>query len=195
LQEKSWYGAKQILILSASSKTSIGLGYALQADENAPNVIGVTSKRNLEMVEGLNLYDHSLSYDAIQEIDSNIPTLIVDMSGNGSLLAALHTHLGEHMVRTINVGLTHWMNAKGQKGIITERSKQFFVPSQAEKRIKEWGMATFNQKTTNFILEASAKTSQWMNFRTIEGLSGMADIHQAVCEGRIAPNEGLIVEL
>jgi hypothetical protein len=26
-------------------------------------------------------------------------------------------------------------------------------------------------------------------------LSGMADIHQAVCEGRIAPNEGLIVEL
>jgi hypothetical protein len=195
LQEKSWYGAKQILILSASSKTSIGLGYALQADENAPNVIGVTSKRNLEMVEGLNLYDHSLSYDAIQEIDSNIPTLIVDMSGNGSLLAALHTHLGEHMVRTINVGLTHWMNAKGQKGIIADRSKQFFVPSQAEKRIKEWGMATFNQKTTNFILEASAKTSQWMNFRTIEGLSGMADIHQAVCEGRIAPNEGLIVEL
>lgn len=195
IQDKSWYGAEQILILSASSKTSIGLAYALQADDNAPKVIGLTSKRNLEMVKSLNLYDQSLSYDDIADIDANIPTLIVDMSGNGKLMAALHTHVGEQMKCTINVGLTHWMNAKKPKGIIMERSKTFFVPSHAEKRIKEWGMATFNQKTTAFIMENAFKTSQWLTFRKIDGLAGMADIHQAVCEGRIAPNEGLIVEM
>ncbi|MEM1122171.1 MAG: DUF2855 family protein [Bacteroidota bacterium] len=62
LQDKDFYGAKQLIILSASSKTSTGLGYALQADENAPKVIGVTSPRNLETVKNLNLYDQSITY-------------------------------------------------------------------------------------------------------------------------------------
>ena len=56
LQDKDWHGAEQILVLSASSKTSTGLGYALQADENAPKVIGVTSSRNLETVKKLSIY-------------------------------------------------------------------------------------------------------------------------------------------
>lgn len=195
LQEKAWFGAEQILVLSASSKTSIGLAYALQADDNAPKVIGCTSKRNLNMVQNLNLYDHSLSYDSVTDIDTSIPTIIVDMSGNGKLLAVLHKHLGDHMKFTLNVGLTHWANARPQQGIITERSSFFFAPSQAQKRIKQWGMTEFNHKTNAFITEAATKTSQWLTFRTIDGLAGLADIHQAVCSGQVAPNEGLIVEL
>lgn len=195
IQDKDWYGAEQVLILSASSKTSIGLGYALKADESSPKVIGMTSKRNLETVNGLNLYDETLTYEAIASIDANVPTLIVDMSGNANLMLKLHQYLGDQMKYTINVGLTHWANARPQKGIITERSEFFFVPSHAQRRVKEWGMAAFQQKTTTFIMSAAFATSQWLNFKTIDGLAGMADIHLAVCNGRIPANEGLIVEM
>ena len=56
LQEQSWFGAKQVLVLSASSKTSIGLGYALQRDTEAPKSVGMTSKtkcRDGESFRGL----------------------------------------------------------------------------------------------------------------------------------------------
>ncbi|MGB0930636.1 MAG: DUF2855 family protein [Chitinophagales bacterium] len=195
LQDEEWYGAKQVLVLSASSKTSIGLGYALQADENSPQVIGVTSQRNVEMVKGLNIYDQTTTYDAISEIDANIPTVIVDMSGNQKLLVDLHAHLGDNMKFTINVGLTHWTNARPKKGIITERSEFFFAPGHIQRRIKEWGFAGFSQKSNAFMMETIAKTSKWLQFRKVDGLQGMADIHQAVCNGEIPANEGLIVEL
>lgn len=195
LQDKEWYGAKQILILSASSKTSIGVAYALQADENSPTVIGMTSQRNAEMVENLKIYDQTTTYDAIAEIDANIPTVIVDMSGNQNLLVDLHTLMGDNMKFTINVGLTHWTNARPKKGIIRERSEFFFAPGHIQKRIKEWGFAQFNQKSNAFMMEAIAKTSQWLQFRKVDGLEGMAEIHQAVCNGEIPANEGLIVVL
>ena len=38
LQQKNWLGARQLIIVSASSKTAIGLAYAAHADSNAPPV-------------------------------------------------------------------------------------------------------------------------------------------------------------
>ncbi|MFK7980666.1 MAG: DUF2855 family protein [Saprospiraceae bacterium] len=197
LQEKDWYGAKQVIILSASSKTSTGLGYALKADKNAPNVIGVTSGRNLEMVKSLNLYDQNTTYDAIGEIDATIPTVIVDMSGNGDILLALHTALGDNMKWCINVGLTHWDKAapKPKKGMITERSEFFFAPGHIQRRMKEWGPTGFDQKTSTFMMDTAAKTQEWLTFKKVDGLAEMAKIHQTVCEGKVPANEGLIVEL
>ncbi len=190
-----WYEAKQVLILSASSKTSIGLGYALQGDENAPKVIGMTSSRNEETVKNLELYDEVLTYDQIEQLDPTIPTVIVDMSGNQTVLVNLHQHLADNMKFTINVGLTHWSDARPKKGIITERSQFFFAPGHIKRRVKEWGMDGFNARSTGFMLSATKKTMQWLKFRTLDGLEGMAAVHQDVCNGKMPANEGLIVEM
>ena len=197
LQDKGFYDAKQVIILSASSKTSTGLGYALQADKSSPKVIGVTSNRNLEMVKSLNLYDQSTTYDAIGEIDSSLPTVIIDMSGNADILLDLHTRLGDNMKWCINVGITHWDKAapKPKKGIITERSEFFFAPGHIQRRLKEWGPAGFDKKTSTFMMETAAKTKEWLTYKKVDGLAEMAKIHQAVCEGKIPANEGLIVKL
>ena len=197
LQIKDWYGAEQIIILSASSKTSTGLGYALQADNNAPHVIGVTSQRNLSAVEGFKIYDHCLSYDTIDQVDTTKPTVIIDMSGNADVLVKLHTKLGDQMKWCVNVGLTHWDKASPQakEGIITERSGFFFAPGHIERRTKEWGSVGFAEKTAAFMKETAAKTNSWMTYRSIDGLTELAKIHQTVCQGKIPANEGLIVEL
>ncbi|MEM7375131.1 MAG: DUF2855 family protein [Bacteroidota bacterium] len=195
LKSEEWYGAKRIIITSASSKTSTGLAYALQADEDAPEFIGMTSQGNLDMVKGLQLYHESISYDSISALDPSIPTAIVDMAGNAQVLAALHTHLGDHMCFTLNVGLTHWANARPQKGIIKERSQFFFAPGQIQSIIKRWGREQFQQRSSAFMQAAAAKTKEWLSFRVIKGLEGMNEIHPAMCEGKVSPQEGLIVVL
>lgn len=195
LIDKDWYGAKQVVIMSASSKTSIGTAYAIQGTEGSPTVIGVTSPRNLEVVQGLGIYDHSLTYDQVSDIDPQIPTVIVDMAGNAKVLAALHTHLGDQMKFTYNVGITHWADSRPQEGVIQERSKMFFAPGHIQKRMKEWGPKEFNQKSTQFLMGAAAKTQKWLEFRTVKGLEELASLHPAVCEGKIPANQGLIVEM
>jgi hypothetical protein len=193
LKDANWHGAEQIIILSASSKTSIGLGYALQADTDAPKVIGVTSDRNLEKVIRLGIYDQCLGYDTINGFDAELPTVIVDMSGNTRVLATLHSRLGNNMKFTHNVGLTHWTHAKPQEGIIKERSAFFFAPGHIQKLLKEWGPNRFEQETSTFLIATAKKARTWLKFREVNGLEELAGVHPAVCQGTLPPDEGLIV--
>jgi len=195
LQEKNWYGARQVVIVSASSKTSIGLAYALDDDTSAPAAIAVTSKRNLEFVKKLELYEQSVTYETLSDIDATIPTVIVDMSGNREVLGRLHANLGDNMKRCINVGLTHWDDKKAGDGLITERSEIFFAPSHIQQRLQDWGPDGFAKKTSSFMHQTAAKSQSWLQLRKIDGLAGLAEVYDDVCAGRIAADQGLIIKL
>jgi hypothetical protein len=59
------YGADQVLIASASSKTAIGLGFALaQRAGPRPVSIGLTSKANVAALAAQGIYDRVIAYDA-----------------------------------------------------------------------------------------------------------------------------------
>lgn len=195
LQDADWFGTQQIIIVSASSKTSIGLAYALDDDASAPPVVAITSARNLDFVNGLGLYDESLSYDSLAEIDASIPAVIVDMSGNGEVLGTLHQHLGDNMRRCINVGLTHWDERDANEGIIKERSEFFFAPAHIQRRMQEWGPDGFAEKSSSFMGETALKCSSWLELNRARGLQGLGDVYLDVCNGRLDANQGLIVEL
>ena len=195
LQDKDWYGAQQVVIVSASSKTSIGLAYALDDDATAPPAIAITSKRNLDFVRKLGLYKQSVTYEALDDIDATLPTVIVDMSGNREVLGRLHMHLGDNMMRCINVGLTHWDEAEAGDGLIVERSEFFFAPAHIQKRLKDWGPDGFTQRSSSFMQQTATKSRAWLKLRAIDGLQGLAEVYEDVCEGRIAANQGLIIEL
>lgn len=195
LQDKSWHGAEQVLILSASSKTSIGLAIALDEDENAPTIIGVTSEKNKGKVDETGLYAEIYAYDEIDKIDSNKKTVIVDMSGNIKVLNALNASLGENLAYCIQVGLTHWHHAGQKMEIAKEKSEFFFAPGHIQKRIKEWGSAKFEQTSSQFLVRSAQKIGNWLSYETINGLDGLSAIHEDVCHGNISPDKGLIVEM
>ena len=195
LKQANWHGAKRIIILSASSKTSIGLGYAMDADAEAPASMGITSDHHLAKIDHLGIYDQCISYDMISSIDADIPTVIVDMSGNSRVLAALHALLGANMKFTHNVGLTHWLHAKANEGIIKERSAFFFAPDHIQKLLQEWGPTRFEQETSAFLMTTAKKARLWLNFRQVNSLEELAALHPAVCQGTIPPDEALVVEL
>lgn len=195
LQDRNWFGAKQIVVISASSKTSIGLGYALADDKTAPTSIGLTSSRNLAMVNKLHVYDSTVTYDNLTAIDPSIPTVIVDMSGNGVVLGRLHKHLGDNMKFCSNVGFTHWEEGGMGPDFIQQRSEMFFAPSHIQKRLKDWGPEVFEQKTTAFMQSTIQRSASWLKLTQLNGLDGLAEIYQDVCEGKVNPEAGLIIEM
>jgi hypothetical protein len=195
LREQRWYGAAQLIVVSASSKTGIGLAYALSDDATAPQVVGLTSKRNLDFVKGLGLYDHSVSYDALNAIDVSVPTTIVDMSGDAATLGRLHSKLGDNLKRCINVGLTHWDSAGKADGINRQRSEFFFAPSHIQKRMKDWGTEGFAEKTSDFMRRTTLRSRDWLKLVQIDGLQGLADVYKEICTGRASPDQGFVVKL
>lgn len=195
LKDKDWRGAQQIIILSASSKTSAGLGYALFTDPDAPATIAVTSARNTALVKSLDIYDDVVDYQQLSSINQDIPSVIVDMSGNSSVLKELNKHLGKNLTYCINVGLTHWDETQTASGISAERSEFFFAPGHIQQRMQDWGPQGFAERSQRFMHEAAHWSRQWLKVKTLQGLSGLAEIYPDICQGRIAADEGVIIKL
>jgi len=202
-QENSWFTAKQLVMLSASSKTSTGLAYGMQhyastqSDDNSrtPSLVALTSTSNVDMVNNMAVYDAVLSYDDIAKIDNTISTLIVDMSGNVKVLSALHKHLGDNMKFCSNVGVTHRQERGKSDDIIKERSEFFFAPSQIQKRLQEWGPQVFEHKSREYLAVSISKSRHWLNMTDVDGLDGMQAIFEEVCNGKIAADTGLIIRM
>ena len=111
------------------------------------------------------------------------------------MLGRLHTHLGDNMKHCINVGLTHWEETGPGDGIMTQRSEFFFAPAHIQKRLQDWGPDGFAEKTSSFMQETALKSRGWLKLKKIDGLDGLAAVYEDVCEGRLAADQGLIVEL
>jgi len=195
LSHADWHGAEQILILSASSKTSIGLAFALHEDANAPKVIGLTSPSRTDFVDGLGYYDQTLGYNATDQIDTSVPTVIVDMSGNRKLLGELHSALGDQMRFTHQVGLTHWDETQGTDGLILDRSAFFFAPGHIQMRYQDWGAEKFEARSGAFMMKSASASRDWLNVKTVQDLSSLATHYADIAQGNFPADTGLIVKL
>ncbi len=193
LKDNDWFGAAQVIILSASSKTAIGTAYAIKDDEAAPKVVGVTSQRNKSDVDALALYDEVYTYDALETIDAGTPAVIVDMSGNGDVLGRLHKHLGDNMKYTSNVGVTHF-DANGMgPDFIRERSAMFFAPSHIQKRTTDWGPGEFEKRATMFWHQAALKSRTWMNIKSAAGAEAVETAYRDVLAAKTPANAAWVV--
>jgi hypothetical protein len=194
LGDNDWFGARQVVVLSASSKTAIGLALALRQDSAAPPAVALTSPRNLPFVEGLGLYAAAHSYDALAAVDAAAPSVVVDFSGDGKILSDLHRHLGENMRFCSNVGITHFQQAGPGPGFIAERSAMFFAPAQIEKRNAEWGPGVFQRKATEFWRSAAFHSRAWLQVEYASGMAGLQEVYGQLVRGDVRPDRGIVVK-
>ena len=95
LAENEFYGAKSVMLSSASSKTAYGLAHLLHSRANGIKLIGLTSAGNTACVKSLGCYDEVVTYDNVSALPTNSTVAYVDMAGNSPLRAMLHRHFGE----------------------------------------------------------------------------------------------------
>ena len=193
--DHDWYDASQVVVLSASSKTAIGCAYAISGDTAAPKSIGVTSPRNKAAVEQLGLYDSVLTYDALANIDASIPTVIIDMSGDGGVLGRLHEHLGDAMKYTSNVGVTHYDANTMPPGFIRERSEMFFAPGHIQKRHKDWGPGVFEKRAHDFWKTSALESRDWLTIRREDGCDAVKQAWTEVSQGKTPADAAWVVGL
>ena len=198
LQDANYYDAAQVIIASASSKTALGLAQGLAAEATAPPSIGLTSSGNVAFVKSLGCYDQVLSYDELDKIDASKASVMVDMSGNRTVLGTVHGALGDNMIQCINVGMTHWEDFDGEqdpiaKQIITQRSGFFFAPGHIQKRIGDWGQDGYNARTDAFMATRADQSKNWMRVEHVSGFADFSAVYNDVVIGKMNPDEGLVV--
>jgi len=197
-EESDWFGAKAVVMSSASSKTAYGTAFMLARREGV-KVIGLTAAGNVEFVERLGLYDQVLSYDEIAELDTDVPIVYIDFSGDASVRAAIHNHLGDSLVFDSAVGATHIDALGGADGLPGPAPVLFFAPAQAKKRSDEWGTAGLIERISGSLddfIELVSNSEN--NLMVIEYSSGQEAVEQTyldVLKGRAAPDAGSILSL
>ena len=87
LAENEFYGAKRVMLSSASSKTAFGLAHLLHTRDNGIKVIGLTSAGNTAFVKSLGCYDEVVTYDGVNVLPVDNAVAFVDMAGSSSLRA------------------------------------------------------------------------------------------------------------
>lgn len=192
LAVNKYYDAEKIVVVSASSKTSIGLAEALALDEEAPRVVGLTSAGNLEFVKGLGIYDEVVSYDSIHSLTS-ASAVVVDMAGNAETAQNLRDHFGEDLQYFISVGLTHWDKAGGgMGGAPQDKHEMFFAPSYVLERSKALGPGEYNRRLQAFMEKATGKASSWLTLKEVDNANALGELYADVCVGSMDPSEGII---
>ena len=200
LQEQSYLGASQVIIISASSKTAIGIAQGLANKDQAPNLVGFTSTKNVSFVENLGCYDEVISYDQFNKLNADATSVLVDMAGNREILESLNERLKQNMLKCFTVGMTHWDNEILSEDALDqmtrgERTEFFFAPVYIQKRINEWGHERFDKESKDFMHTRLMQSKKWMQVKEIQGLENFVDIYNQVVAGNIKPYEGLIVIL
>lgn len=193
LEDEGDYGAQQILVASASSKTAIGLAHALQQRTARPKIVGLTSAGNAGYVESLGLYDRVVTYDAIAGMDPAVPSALVDMAGNAQVAAAIHTHIGDALKASIVVGKSHWDSAQDATPLAGPPRQMFFAPGRSEKRAADWGPDAFRNRLETAWTSFVALAPKLMTIDKRHGPEAALAAYLETLGGKADPKAGLVI--
>lgn len=192
LADNSFYGAQQVILSSASSKTAYGLAFQLAKREGI-KTIGLTSPGNVDFVNSTGLYDETVSYGDISSIDNSVPTVFVDMAGNGKVRATLHGHFDAMLKYSCSVGATNWDQMGSNKELAGPEPQLFFAPSQAQKRSAEWGPAGLQERIAVAWIDFVGRANDWVEVVEESGEKAITDIYMSTLKGTASPKKGYIL--
>ena len=191
LADNGFFGAKQIISISASSKTGLGLGFGLSRRRpSGPAAIGLTSKGNAAFVESTGFFDKTVTYDNVSSLDASLPTAVVDFAGDGDVLSAVHHHFRDNLVESTTVGLSHKDAPRPPANLPGAKPHLFFAPDQMKKRNEEWGHEAYDQKVGESWNAFATAAGKWMKLERNAGEAAISKVYSDMLAGRINPAEG-----
>ncbi|NRA30835.1 MAG: DUF2855 family protein [Parvularculaceae bacterium] len=194
LQDNAFFGAEQVLVTSASSKTSFGTGAMIGRLPGAPSRIGMTSERNRAFTESLGVFDSVITYDEVETL-ADKPTALVDMSGNSEVISKVHNHLGDNVKNSAIVGVTHWEAPRQQAPLPGAKPTMFFAPGQIQKRDQELGAGVLMGQALTAWAEVTDNLGDLFSFEHHHGVEATRAAWQATVAGQVSPTVGIVASL
>jgi Protein of unknown function (DUF2855) len=183
-----------VIVSSASSKTSIAAAFLLAQREDV-ELVGLTSARSAEFVEGLGIYGRTVSYDEIDTLERG-PATYVDVSGDGEVRQAVHSHFGDDLVHSMAVGATHWEEMGAGAGELPGPAPAiFFAPTRIGKRSEDWGRAALEARVVDAWHPFCEWIDGWLETIDGEGFDAVQDAWLDVLEGRVEPQAAHVLSL
>ena len=191
------FGASRVVLTSASSKTALGTAYCLSKRDGL-EVVGLTSAGNKAFVESTGYYDRVVTYSDAESLES-VPTVVVDMAGNGALMRRLYDRLGEHIVYACSVGKSHWQGSAAPKppedGSGGARLTLFFAPDYAKSRMADWGSEGFAKRLAERWIPFLGDAAGWMSLGEPAGMSELLVTYNDLLNGRADPTRAALFTL
>ena len=194
LAENEFYGARRVLLSSASSKTAFGLAHLLHTRKDI-KVIGLTSAANTDFVQSLGWYDEIVTYDRVNALPSDAAVALVDMAGNSDLRERLHRHFGDQMKYSGRIGLTHRSSSPDEPVLPGARPTWFFAPDQIRKRAKEWGPGGIDKRFGAAWTGFAPKLENCLDIVEGRGPATVRQVYLDTLAGRIPPDQGHMLSL
>jgi hypothetical protein len=195
LAENEFYGARSVMLSSASSKTAFGLAHLLHTLRKDIEVIGLTSAANTEFVRSLGCYDEVVTYDAVTSLPPDRPVALVDMAGNSELRAKLHRHFGNQMKYSGRIGLTHRSSSPDEPELPGANPTWFFAPDQIRKRAREWGPGGIDARFSAAWSGFAPMLDRWLCITEGRGPAAVKQVYLDTLGGRVPPDQGHILSL
>lgn len=204
LQENDWFGARQLVLSSASSKTAYATAWCVRdalrrGDAPALQLVALTSRTNAAFVQGLGLYDVVLHYDEIGRLDASTPTVFADFSGSADQRAQLHQHLRESLRHSAVIGATQFSAGEREAALPGAKPTFFFAPDRQRKRLDDWGAAVLKQRVedaqSRFLKQMLAGPTPGLRIVRHGGLAAARDVMAELSRGRVEPAAGHVIDV
>ncbi|NSX17001.1 DUF2855 family protein [Cupriavidus taiwanensis] len=196
LEDNRFFGARRLVVSSASSKTAYGTAFCLR-EISGITLTALTSARNRGFVEGLGCYHDTVCYEELTSVPVSEPTLYVDFSGDESLRARVHAHFGDSLVYDCFVGSTQNTGFLRDLHLPGPRPEFYFAPVQIRKRNADWGPQEVNRRLNaaqrRFIDHARDPGNGWLTLVEERGFEAAQARIARLATGSAAPQEGYVV--
>ncbi|MCC7458171.1 MAG: DUF2855 family protein [Nitrospira sp.] len=198
LHEQGWFGARRVVLSSASSKTAMGTAWCLR-EIGGVEIVALTSATHEVFVRGLGVYDAVQRYDATEALDAAQPTVFADFSGDAAQRARLHRHLGAALVHSAVIGATQYSEGPRGESLPGPKPTFFFAPEQMRVRSQAWGSAELQRRVGDaqqrFAQRAFDAQPPWLRIVEHRGLPAAAELMQAMARGQVDPALGHVLVL
>lgn len=191
LSEQRWFGARRVLVSSASAKAAMGLAMLLAGEDL--EVVGLTSAQRVDQIAARALYDQVLSYDEVCSLPDDVPTAFVDIANAARVTQAVHENLQPGLRASIAAGFTH--GADLGASLPGPARQLFMAPAHMQRLQAAWGTGVYWQRFTE----------AWRRFHTLVSrhtafvhTAGRADVERAyrqVLQGQVPDDVAHILSI
>jgi hypothetical protein len=196
LRGQDWFGAEQLIVTSASSKTALGLASVARQSSSGIRRIGLTSKGNVGFVEATGLYDEVVAYGDLERVPV-VRSVSVDFAGNADLLAQVHRHFDAALAHSALVGMTH-IEARstfgGAEPLPGPKPALFFAPDHAVAFFKAHGAEEGGKLVAAAWHDFLKAADGTVAIERHAGLEAARSVFTAMVAGQIDPAKGIVIE-
>ena len=184
----------QVIVTSASSKTAMAYGLKAREREGL-TLTGLTSARNADFVRSTGIYDHVVTYDALDDLPKINPTILCDFYGDAGLRQRASEALGDHMNANVAIGGTNWNAPRPEDAASGPTAEFFFAPSHADLCAKRMGGEAFVKALNSDMVNVYPTMQNLVTPEKRTGAEAMINAWEETLNGEISPKTGLIISL